>query len=151
MVNKPHIYHGIVKNSRYQVVHSEVFQTHSWSQFTLQVWISCHLLLLCVSTLQADEFRSDIIHRISIIFNLSSLLCPHDFSQLFLIFKSCGCVTKTHNPNIQLENLAKPFCTFSVAVILQKDIYLTINKISLQTFHFSHANRWNAKHMQNPC
>lgn len=35
MVNKPHIYHGMVKNSQYQVVHSEVLQTHSWSQFTL--------------------------------------------------------------------------------------------------------------------
>lgn len=35
MVNKHHIYHGIVKNSQYQVVHSEVLLTHNWSQFTL--------------------------------------------------------------------------------------------------------------------
>lgn len=31
MVSKHHIYHDIVKNPRYQVVHSEVLQTHSWS------------------------------------------------------------------------------------------------------------------------
>lgn len=67
MVNKHHIYHGIVKNSQSQVVYSEVLQTHSWSQVTLEAWISFHLLLLCLTTLQANEFRSDIIHRIIII------------------------------------------------------------------------------------